>query len=218
MGRNEGLNALRAVVEVRISYAGRRISFPGVLLLRRGEGFRLELLDPLDRPVMMIFPDVGGLVQYRPSLNSAAVVGTFSPECRSLDSAAWVSALLAATPALVDGGEEVSLRAFFGRRYLERSWKGDLRQRVRYQGEGELRPMVVSWHCNDEPVLQLTFLSWQDDPVWRLPEKVRIVYLKAGLEIGMTFRETESNPPFTGGPLIPGLGPDTQWSHWNLLQ
>lgn len=218
LGRNEGLSSLRAVVEARISFAGNQLSLPGVVQMQRAGGFRLDLLDPLDRPVLILFPEERNIVQYRPSLKFAASLSPFANECRGLDSASWVAAVLAGSPVPV-AGEQERLGRLWGKRYLTRSWQGELRQSVRYEEAGEeLRPTLVSWYCAGEPVLQLKILDWQRDPSWRLPSRIEIDYLKAGLQIQIELKETEANPPPNGEPLLPPIGSDTIWSVWNLPQ
>ena len=66
LGHNQGLTSLRAVAEARLSFAGREVSLPGVLMLDSFGGFRLDLLDPLDRPLAILFADGGRIVHYRP--------------------------------------------------------------------------------------------------------------------------------------------------------
>lgn len=218
LGRNEGLRALRAVVQARITFAGNRVSLPGVLLLERTGGFRLDLLDPLDRPVLILFPEGRDLVQYRPSAQAAASLGLFTRECGGMNAAAWVSTVLAGSPAPVDG-EEVRPRTFLGSRYLERRWKGELRQSVKYRAEGgELRPVLVSWYCGGEPVLQLKVKRWQEAGAWRLPERMEICYPQAGLTIRIDLAETEPNFTSAGGSMTPRLGPETRWSVWDLAR
>jgi hypothetical protein len=216
LGANEGLSGLRAVVDARLSFAGKQVTFPGVLLLQRSGGFRLDLLDPLDRPVLILFPEGRDLVQYRPSLQEAASLGPFTRACGGMDPAAWVATVLAGSPAPVDG-EEVGARTFLGSRYLERRWKGELRQSVKYSVEGgEPRPTLVSWYCGDEAVLQLRFKRWRQDPAWRIPERFEITYVQAGLTVGFELTETEPNYPQAGGAMVPRLGPETRWSVWDL--
>ena len=90
LGQNPGLKSVRAVAEARISFSGREVSFPGVLQLDVLGGFRLDLLDPLDRPVAVFFSDGGRIVQYRPAQRLAASLGVFPEECRGIDPADWV--------------------------------------------------------------------------------------------------------------------------------
>ena len=103
LGHNIGLNSVRAVAEARISFAGQEVSLPGVLLLDSFGGFRLDLLDPLDRPLAILFVEGGRIVHYRPGPRLAASLGVFPDGCRGVDPADWVTALLASSLGPVAG-------------------------------------------------------------------------------------------------------------------
>lgn len=216
LNRNPGLESLRAVVEARISFAGGEVSLPGVLLLQRFGGYRLDLLDPLDRPVAIVFPEGQRIVQYRPAAARAASLATIPAECRGVSPSDWVAAVLsnvAAPPA----GESESVRPLWGGAILERGRGGAVRQSVRFtEAGGGPVPGLYSWYCDEEPVLQLRVRGWRADPVWRLPSSFDLSYPRAGLAVRIDLREVEANPPPTAAPLRPRLGPDTGWSSWTL--
>jgi hypothetical protein len=217
LGRNLGLSAVRAVVEVRIAFAGRQVSLPGVLQLDAYGGFRLELLDPLDRPLSILFVEDGRIVQYWPARRAAASLAVFPAACGSVDPADWVGAILASSLAPV-AGERLADRGMWGRdRSLERRRDGELRQSLRYRVEGgEPRPRLVSWYCADETVMQLRLRDWIEGAAWRLPSRLEIDYPKAGLSVQVELREVEANPPPSGQPLRPQLDDDVRWTSWNL--
>jgi hypothetical protein len=215
LGRNQGLASLRATVEARFTFAGTEVSLPGVLQMRQLGGFRLDLLDPLDRTLAMFFGEAGGLVQYRPGQRFAASLGTFPGECRNLDPADWVRAVLAGAvgPA---AGETLVPHTFPGAA-LEVRRGGERRQSLRYeQAGGELFPTLVSWYCGDDPVMQLRFRGWRKDPRWRIPARIDLAYPQAGLEIRIDLKEVEANPPPTAQTFFPQIPSDTRWAAWNL--
>lgn len=217
LGRNQGLQSVRAVAEVGVAFGGRTVSLPGVLILDAYGGFRLDLLDPLDRPLALLFVDEGRIVQYRPGQRQAASLGVFPAQCRGVDPADWVGAVIASSLAPV-AGERLGVRAHWGgERSLERLRDGELRQSVRYRVEGgEALPRLASWYCGDEPVLQVRLRDWLAGPGWRLPSRFEVDYPKAGLSVTVELREIEGNPPPTGQPLRPAIGDDVRWTTWNL--
>jgi hypothetical protein len=217
LGRNPGLSSVRAVAEARISFAAREVTLPGVLALDALGGFRLELLDPLDRPLAIIFAEEGRIVQYRPSQRLASSLAVFPADCRGVDPAAWVSAIIASSSAPV-AGERLADRALWGAdRSLERSRGGELRQSIRYREDGgNLRASSISWYCGEEPVLKLRLREWIAAAAGEFPSRFEIEYPKAGLAVRIELREIEGNPPPTGQPFRPRLGPEIGWSSWNL--
>lgn len=216
LGANTGLSSLRAVVEARLGYAGRRISLPGVLVLDSLGGFRLDLLDPLDKPVAMIYSEGGRVVQYRPGTGVAASLGVLPSECRGVVPEDWVSAVLASSSGPAPG-EVLSVRSLWGDRLLERSRDGDVRQSVRFRDEGSgPRPRVFTWYCGSDPVLRMKVRGWAEGGGRRVPSAVEISYLKAGLDVAVELREVESNPGVSAASLRPRLAEGTRWTVWRL--
>lgn len=217
LGRNQGLQSVRAVAEVGVAFAGREVSLPGVLNLDAFGGFRLDLLDPLDRPLAILFIEEGRIVQYRPAQRQAASLGVFPRECGGVGPADWVGAVVASSLGPV-AGERLGLRAHWrGERSLERVRDGELRQSVRYRVEGgEPLARLVSWYCGDEVVMQARLRDWLAGPGWRLPARIEIGYPKAGLSVTVELREIEGNPPASGQSLRPDIGGDVRWTSWNL--
>jgi hypothetical protein len=206
-------------VEAHISFAGGEVSLPGVLLLDTFAGFRLELLDPLDRPLSILFADGGRIVHYRPGPGLAASLGVFPDACRGVDPADWVSAIIASSINPV-AGEGVTDRGLWGGgRVLERHRGGELHQSIRYENEsGRALPRQISWYCGGDPVLQLLPRAWIQGSAWGLPSRFEIRFPRAGLVIGMELSEIEGNPPPSAQPFRPRLGPETRWTAWNIPQ
>lgn len=219
LGRNPGLTAVRAVAEARLTYAGREVSLPGVLLLDGLGGFRLDLLDPLDRPLAILFADEGRIVHYRPGQRLAASLGVFPEECSGIDPAEWVSAILAASLAPI-AGESLAARSLWGAgRVLERHRGGKLHQSIRYGDEsGQLLPRQIAWYCGGDPVLEVRLIEWVQGSSWSLPSRFAITFPKAGLAIRVDLSDIEGNPPLANQPFRPPLGSDVRWTAWNLPQ
>ena len=215
---NAGLRSLRAVVEARFSYAGRDVTVPGVLLLDALEGFRLDLLDPLDRPLAMLFTEGPRIVQLRPGAGIAASLGVFPAAC-SVGPRDWVAGVIASNAAL-GGGEVLSVRGLFGGdRSLDRSRGREVRQSVRFKMEnGEPVPLLFSWYCGDDPAMQLRVREWVQAGGWRIPRVIEVRYLLAGFAVKMELREIEGNPALGGQPLQPRLPDTTRWTTWRLPQ
>lgn len=219
LGHNVGLSSLRAVAEARISFAGREVSLPGVLLLDAFGGFRLDLLDPLDRPLAILFAEGGRIVHYRPGPGLAASLGVFPEGCRGVDPADWVSAILASRDVPVADETLAGSSLWGGGRIVELRRGGAIHQSIRYGNEsGQTLPRQVSWYCGEDPVLQLRLREWVQGPAWRLPSRFEIQFPKAGLAITMELSEVEGNPPPSGQPLLPRLGSEIRWTTWNLPQ
>lgn len=219
LGHNVGLTSLRAVAETRISFAGREVSLPGVLVLDSYGGFRLDLLDPLDRPLAILFADGGRIVHYRPGPQLAASLGVFPEGCGGVDPADWVSAVLASRVGPV-AGERLIDRGFWGSgRTLEIDRGGKIHQSVRYGNDaGSALPRLISWYCEQDPVLQLRLREWARGPDWRLPSRFEIEFSRAGLAIRVELSEIEANPPASSQPFLPRLGSAVRWTGWNLPQ
>jgi len=114
-------------------------------LARLLRGFRLDLLDPLDRPLAIVFADAGRIVQYRPGQRLAASLAVFPADCGGIDPADWVQPVIASSIAPV-AGERLADRALWGGdRVLERRRGPELRQSVRYHDAGaRARPSLVT--------------------------------------------------------------------------
>jgi hypothetical protein len=217
LGRNAGLSAVRAVVEAELSYAGREISLPGVLQLDGLDGFRLDLLDPLDRPIAIFYAEQGRIVQYRPGLQLGASLGVFSEACRGIGPADWVQAVIAGNGS-PHAGEKLLDRPSWGRdRNLEIHRGGELRRSIRYRfAAGQAIPLAVSWYCGDDVIMKLRFREWLAGAPWRLPTRLEIEYPQSGLHVRLELREIEGNPSRSAGPLLPRPDSSTRWTTWDL--
>jgi len=219
LGRNSGLTSLRAVAEARLSFAGREVSLPGVLLLDSFGGFRLDLLDPFDRPLAILFAEGGRVVHYRPAQRLAASLGVFPEGCRGVDPADWVPSILASSVVPVAGERLVDRGIWGSGRSLELHRDSELHQSIRYRNNtGQAIPRQISWYCEGDPVLQVRLREWVQGPTWRLPSRFDIEFPKAGLAIRIELSEIEANPPPSQLPLLPRLGSDIRWTAWNLPQ
>lgn len=215
LGVNPGLSSLRAVVEARVGYAGRRVSLPGVLLLDSLGGFRLDLLDPLDRPVAVIYSETGRIVQYRPGTGVAASLGVFPADCGVVPED-WVAAVLASSAGPA-AGETLAVRPLWGDRLLERRRDGVLHQSVRFREEAgwpALRKAV--WYCGEDPVLEMLVRGSVEAGGRRLPSAFELNYVKAGLTVALELREVESNPSLADTPVRLRLAEGTRWTSWRL--
>lgn len=216
-GYNPGLTSMRAVAETRFSFAGQEVSLPGVLLLDSLGGFRLDVLDPLDRPLAILFVEGGRIVHFRPGPGLAASLGVFPEGCRGVDPADWVSAILSSSNVPVAGESLADRDLWWGGRVLDRHRGGELHQSSRYESEkGQVLPRHLSWYCGDDPVLEVRLLDWVQGPTWRLPSHLEIRFSKAGLVIEMELGEIEVNHPPSGQPFRPRLGSEIRWTTWNI--
>ena len=219
LGHNVGLTSVRAVAEARISFAGQEVSLPGVLLLDSFGGFRLDLLDPLDRPLAILFVEGGRIVHYRPGAGLAASLGVFPDGCRGVDPADWAPAILASSIDPVAGESLTDSRLWGSGRALGLQRGGKLHQSIRYGNEsGQAIPRLISWYCDESPVLQVRLREWVQGPTWRLPSRFEIEYPQAGLAIKMELSEIETNIPPSNLPFLPRLGSEIRWTAWNLPQ
>lgn len=216
LGKNPGVTALRALVEARVTYAGNAVSLPGALLLERAAGFRLDLLDPLDRPAGILFAEGAELIQYRPAANSAASLRPFPEECRGVRPADWVPVLLSSSAGPEAGTSEQLGSRPFGNSVLERFGTDGTRQIIWFRPAGEeLLPTKVSWHCGDETLLELRVRSWLAGSPVRFPARLEVSYPLAGYQLRLDVKEIQANPP-PAGDLLPRIGPDVRWWVWRL--
>jgi hypothetical protein len=219
LGHNAGLSTMRAVVEARIAYAGREVSLPGVLLLDGLEGFRLELLDPLDRPVTVFFAEERRITQYRPAQQLGSSLGVFRDECVAVDPGDWVAAVLGASRAPVAGETVLERGVWGGDRVLERYRAKTLYESVRYRvRDGKAEAAVISWFCGEDAVMRLRLRGWVGVEPWRFPTTLELEYPLARLTVRLDLREIEGNPPPVDPRLRQRPGPETRWTRWNLPQ
>ncbi len=212
-----GSAALRGEAEVTLSMAGRRVSLPGALLLASPDRFRIDLLDPLDRPLAVIFSDGPRLVQYQPAMSAAAFIIPVPPDCTDVAPGAWVAALLG-------DGERAAAK---GRWQLQSGWGGtrlvryeaaSLRQEAGFD-EGITPPALrsLSWYCGGRPVMRLQIPSFIGKGQDRLPEGFDISYPASGLVVSVRFRQVESAEAPEERLLTPSLPGRTSWTTWDLV-
>ncbi len=218
LGSNPVLTAMRAEAEVTISFMGKGISLPGVVLLRKPDNFRVDLLDPLDRPAVLIFAEGESLVQYRPAASLAFSLKPFPPGCREGNQGAWVAAVLAGGKHSETRGR-YRVRSFWGRNYLERYREGELQERIRYREEetGAV-PVEATWFCDGEPALRVELRDYRTEGSVRLPGNFTVSFPLAHLTISFRLGPVEGNPRFDEGLFHPRLGPGTQRKHWKFMK
>lgn len=216
LGPNPGLRAVRAFAEVGIRYLGRVVSLPAALVVDQGKGFRIDLLDPFDRPLAIVFADRGRIVQYRPAANEASALSLFPEACGGLDPALWTAALLASSAGPDDRVRERVRRTWSGDYLLERSLGPELVHAVRFDDvDGRPQATRNAWYCSDGLVMTLRVERWLEDSPWRLPAVFEVDYAHAGLRVRFELLAVDVNPmatPATG----PRPAPGTRWSPWEL--
>lgn len=212
-----GSAALRGEAEVTLSMAGRRVSLPGVLLLASPDRFRIDLLDPLDRPLAVIFSDGTRLVQYQPAASAAAFIVPVPPDCADVTPGAWVAPLLGDGEGTAAKGRW-QLQSGWGGTRLVRYEAATLRQEAGFD-EGATPPELrsLSWYCGGRPVLRLQIPSYIGGGKDRLPEGFDISYPASGLVVSARFRQVESTEAPAEQLLAPSLPDRTSWTTWDLV-
>lgn len=210
-----GVGNLRGEAEVGLSYKGRSVTLPAALLISREGKFRIDLLDPLDRPVAIIFSQGERIVQYRPRTRTAALLNLLPQACRTVLAGDWVSFVLGSGPV---GGEREgfeSVRWFGGDSLVKYEW-GTLSVKIEYREKGEETfPSRVSWYCGDEVAVRLQYGEGKvggEDPV-----RFRVEYPRAGLRIDVRLGRHETGMPLPEKVFHPPLPAGTRWQGWDLV-
>lgn len=212
-----GGRALRGEAEVTLSMAGRRVSLPGALLMASPDRFRIDLLDPLDRPLAVIFTDGARLVQYQPGASAAAFIVPVPTGCTDVSPGAWVTALLGGGRSAAQKGGWRQQSGWGGRR-LVRYEAATLRQEAIFE-KGTTPPALrsLSWYCDGSPVMRLEIPSFSGKGGDRLPGGFDLSYPASGLVVRARFRRVEA----VGAPaeqlLTPSLPGRTGWTTWELV-
>jgi hypothetical protein len=212
-----GTGVLRGEAEVSLSLAGREVSLPAAFVFRAPEGFRLDLLDPFDRPAAVVYGDGLRLVQFRPAASAAALLRPLPDRCGNLAAGEWVAALLG-TPPRVSGGGSYSRFSLWGAPRLLRYEGGVLTQRIDYrQEDGAPVPREVTWYCREEAVLRLIFRSFLDLDGRRFPREFVVTFPRARLKMEFLLEAAEFVDAVDDGLLHPDLGPGVRWKEWTLV-
>jgi hypothetical protein len=201
-----------AVADVRFSYGGRDVSLPAAAAFGPPGQFRIDLLDPLDRPVSMIFHDRGRIIQYRPAARTAAAVSLLPDECGSVDAGAWA--------AYVSGqGPPPERRSEFrpgwaGRRELLRYEMAAPAERITYDDNGEASLRKVEWYCDGDRVM---FLELHAAAHPAGAGRFSVTFPHAGLGMALDIKDMlplENTPSDFFSPSLP---PETRWVRWRLV-
>jgi hypothetical protein len=209
---------LRGEAEVTLSLDGRRVSLPGAVLLRPPDRVRIDLLDPLDRPVAVIFSEDARLVYYQPGSATAAALFPLPRGCREVTPGRWVEVLAGA----VGGGETGGgwqVHSLPGRKRLARYDAATLQQEIEWLDEGgELLPRSSVWYCDGEPVLRLRVTSFRREGPESLPVDFTVAFPGSGLVMAFRFTALETVGDLAEGLLTPALPRRVRWTSWDLFQ
>jgi hypothetical protein len=201
-----------AEAQVRISYGGRGVSLPAAAAFRPPSDIRIDILDPLDRPVAMIFLRNGQIVQYRPGDGVAAAVTLFPEGCRNVDAGAWAGYAFGTGP---DSEVRKSFRPpWLGLQELLRYSGGALAERIVYRKEGgRLRLKKVEWYCRGDVAMTL---SPEDDAGKGLAWGGSIAFPLGGLSIDLEVGEVMGLPGIDESFFRPRLPAATRWLEWRM--
>jgi len=201
---------LRGEAEVTLSLAGRSVSMPGALLLGGSGTFRIDLLDPLDRPAAIIFTEGRRIIRYRPAAREAAALAVFPAACSEVTPDGWVPYALGSVPSGTQGFESVS---WFGKKSLVRYERGRPAARIEYAGKGDAgTPVRISWFCGDEMAMSL---RWEDGEAGF--RGFTVEYPRARLEVKVRLGESETGIPLREDLFRPRLPAGTRWTGWDLV-
>lgn len=207
--------SVSALGEAALSAGGREVSLPAAVLLQAPASFRLDLLDPLDRPVAVLYADGAAVVQYRPRRSAASRLDPFPDGCRGLSPGDWVSYALGAGPPPEERARFRAL-SFLGRRSFQRLEGGELREEIlagRRDGGGFF-PARVIWYCGGDPAMLL-------EPGYAGPAEgprtVEIRYPRAGVRVVLALEDVRIEERFAGELLRPLLPEGTRWTTFDLV-
>ena len=213
---NAGLTTLRAEAEAAVSFAGRRIALPSALVVRRGL-FRIDLLDPLDRPAAILFAREGRLVQYRPAAALAAAIDPLPNSCTELAVEFWLEPVLA-------GGSEYPVKGAAGESYrgrknlLERYRLDELVEEIRFeQRGGQTIPRKVTRYCGESPAMKVVLDDYRSVGRFLIPHLIEVSFPAAGLTMELRLRGVEANPAVEESTFSPVLPPGTTWKKWRAV-
>lgn len=201
---------LRAEAEVTLSMAGRSVSMPGAVLLGGSGTFRVDLLDPLDRPAAIIFTEGRRIIQYRPAAREAAALAALPAACHVVAPDGWVPFALGFVPSGKGAFEAVN---WFGRESLVRYERGSMAARVEYVGSV---PTRVSWFCGDEIVMRLRYDDGEGGEAGVL-RGFTVEYPLARLKMKVRPGRGETGIPLPDALFRPRLPAGTRWVGWDLV-
>lgn len=211
-----GAGTLRGEAEITLSLRGRSLSLPGAVLLGGSGNFRIDLLDPLDRPAAVVFSDAHRVVQYRPSARAAAALAPLPEACRTVRAGGWVPFVLGQGPP--GGGREKfeTLRWFGGDSLVKYEW-GTIAVKIEYRTEGgDSFPSRVSWYCGEEVAMRLRY--GEGEVGGDAPARFLVEYPRAGLKIELLLRRHETGMTLPEALFRPSLPAGTRWQGWDLVE
>ncbi len=213
-----GAGSLRGEAEVTVSLAGGSVTFPGAVILQAPSSFRIDLLDPFDRPAAVIFSRGGELIQYRPSAAEAALLRPLPDGCRSVAPDGWVPFVLGAGPPPAGMDSYRAVRWFGGDSLVKYEW-GTIAVKIDYRPDGEgTSPSTVSWYCGEEIAMRLEFGEMRPVGGARIPGSFTVNYPGAGMKVSVALGAVEAGVPLDASILDPPLPARTRWVEWDLVR
>ena len=203
---------------VTLSMAGRRASLAGAVLLSAPSSFRVDLLDPLDRPAAIVFGEGERVVQFVPSALAAARLSPFPGQCTGIPAGAWVPYAAGAGPPAGQRGDFRALR-WLGGLSFQRWESGEIREQIDCGVDaGSWFAERVTWFCGGDPVLRLEL----EPPDRREGGEGRLLFsvrfpapgLTMGFDLRAVNREAAPPPDLLRPPLPQG----TRWTSFDLVQ
>jgi hypothetical protein len=205
---------LRGEAKITLAMAGRSISMPGAVLLGGSGTFRLDLLDPMDRPAAIIFTEGKRIVQYRPAAREAAALEALPAACRAVTPDGWVPFALGSAPP---GDGRFQAVSWFGKDSLARYERARVAVRVEYDGsDGRTAPVRVSWFCGDEIAMSLRYDDGEGGEAGS-SQGFTVEYPLARLKVKVRLGEHEAGIPLPEALFHPRLPAGTRWTGWNLV-
>jgi hypothetical protein len=213
-----GAGSLRGEAEVTVSLAGGSVTFQGAVILQAPSSFRIDLLDPFDRPAAVIFSRGEDLIQYRPSAAEAALLKPLPDGCRSVSPDGWVPFVLGEGPPPA-GVESYRAVKWLGGDSLVRYERGTIAVSIEYGPEGETNsPSRVSWYCGEEIAMRLEFGEMRPVGAKRIPGIFTVNYPGAGMKVSVALGMVEAGVPLDASVLDPPLPARTRWVEWDLVR
>ncbi len=213
-----GRDGISAEAEVTFSMTGRRVSLPGAVLLSAPSAFRVDLLDPLDRPKAIVFADSQEIVQYVPAALAAARLRPFPAACGTLLPAAWVPYALGTGPPVPQRPKFRSL-SWLGRLSFQRREGGELREQIDCGAdERGWFAEKVTWYCEGHPVMKVIMDRPDREGEGGTPRRFTVRYPSAGLKIDFALKSVAGEAAVAPDLLRPSLPPGTRWTAFDLVQ
>jgi hypothetical protein len=213
-----GAGSLRGEAEVTVSFAGASVAFPAAVILQAPSSFRIDLLDPFDRPAAVIFSRGNDLVQYRPAAAEAALLRPLPDGCRSVTPDGWVPFVLGEGPPPAGVDSYMTVKWLRGDSLVKYEW-GTLAVKIDYRPDGERSsPSRVSWYCGEELAMRLEFGEMRPVGRGRIPGTFTVAYPGAGMKVSVALGAVEAGVKLDAAVLDPHLPRRTRWVEWDLVR